>query len=444
MRIVIIGGTAAGMSAAAKAKRLAPEDEVIVYEKGEVISFGACGLPYYIGGFFDDPQQMIARQKTDFEKKGIKIFLNQEATAVDPDRKEVTILDKKSGKENKVAYDRLMIASGARPLSLRALASEAANVFVCKTYDDGVKIRKFLEQKKPQKAVVIGGGFIGIEILEGLKHRGLETTLIELTDQVLGVSFDREMTELFEKELRQGGVDLHLSEKVLGYREEGGRAVAVKTDQGEYACDMVITATGVVPNTKFLPQSLERLENGALHVNRRGETNLENIYAAGDCASVYQRITGDDVYIPLATYANKMGRIVGENLAGVKNEYEGALGSTGVKVLSLEAGKTGLTAAECEKLDIPYKAVVIKDKNQTDYYPNQEDIWGKILYDPQTKVIIGAQIVGKNGALLRADVMAAAIAKKMTTDELGFLDLIYAPPFSRTWEFLNVLGNVAK
>lgn len=441
MKIVIVGATAAGTSAAAKAKRLLKDATVKMLEKTEILSFGACGLPYFVGDFFSDKNEMIARTKEQFEKSGIEVATKHEVVAVDTKNKILKV--KTPQGEITESYDKLMVATGAAPFNLSFIKKDYDNLFHCKTMEDGLALKEALQKEQVQDVTIIGGGFIGLELVEACLQLKKNIRLIELAPRVMATSFDPACTDLFGEELQKHGVDLHLGEKVESFIGEDV-ITTVKTDAGEYQTDLVIVSTGVVPNTQFLGEEFVKLKNGALLINEKGETSVKDVYAAGDCASIKHILTGDDVYIPLATYANKLGRIVGENLAGADKKFAGALGSVGIKVLDLEAGKTGLTAAEMTKLNIPFKTVTIQDKNHTSYYPGQEPLLGVLHYDPETKVILGGQIVGKRDAVLRVDVIACGIAKKMTTEELGFLDLIYAPPFARTWDFLNVIGNVAK
>lgn len=441
MKIVIVGATAAGTSAAAKAKRLLKDATVKMLEKTEVLSFGACGLPYFVGDFFSDENEMVARTKEQFEKSGIEVATQHEVVGVDTNSKVLKV--KTPSGEISESYDKLMIATGAAPFKLPFIKKDFGNLFNCKTMADGLALKEALQKESIQDVTIIGGGFIGLELVEACLKLKKNVRLIELAPSVMGTSFDPSCTDLFAEELEKHEVALHLGEKVESFVGEEN-ITFVKTDAGEYKTDLVIVSTGVVPNTQFLGEEFAKLKNGALLINEKGETSVKDVYAAGDCASIKHVLTGDDVYIPLATYANKLGRIVGENLAGADKTFAGALGSVGIKVLDLEAGKTGLTAAEMTRLNIPFKTVTIQDKNHTSYYPGQVPLHGVLHYDPETKVILGGQIVGKRDAVLRVDVIACAIAKEMTTEELGFLDLIYAPPFARTWDFLNVIGNVAK
>ena len=444
MRIVIIGGIAAGMSAAAKAVRTNESAEVVLYEKTDIISLGTCGLPYYIGGFFSDPNKMIARTVEQATEAGIKTKINHEVLSVDPETKTLKVKNLESGVIFEDYYDGLMIATGANPIIPPIKNVDLQNVFTLKNLEDGDQIKEAVNQYDHNNIVIIGAGYVGIELVEAMKRLGKNVRLIQLDRTVMPGSFDKDITDIMEEELRDHSVDLHLSEMVQAL--EGERKVSkVITDKGEYPADVVIIATGVRPNTSFLKDTgIKMLENGAILIDAYGRTNFKDIYSAGDCATVYHKIKKAKVYIPLATTANKIGRIVGENLVGKNNEFPGTLGSAAIKVMDMEAGRTGITEEEAKQMDLAYESVFITDRNQTNYYPGAQKIYVKLIYDKLTKVILGGQIIGKAGAVLRVDVLAAAIDKGMTTDELGNLDLCYSPPFARTWDVLNVAGNVSK
>jgi CoA-dependent NAD(P)H sulfur oxidoreductase len=444
MRIIIIGGVAAGMSAAAKARRLNKDAEIIVYEKTEVVSWGACGLPYFLGDFFSDPTVMIARTKEDFTQSGIEVHTEHEVLSVDVKNKTLKVKSINSEKEFEDSYDKLMIATGASPVIPPIENVNLENVFTLKEYNEAIVLKKELKKEDVKNVVIIGAGFIGIEAAEAMKKLGKKTRLIQLDSRVLPESFDSEITDIMEEELVNQGISLHLGEMVKKFNGDI-KIKEVVTDKGTYEADLVIICTGVRPNTAFIKDiGIEMLRNGALIINEYGETSIKDIYAAGDCASVYHLVRKDNIYIPLATTANKIGRIVGENLAGERNTFQGTLGSGAVKVMDLEAARTGISENEAIKNGLSYKTIFIKDQNQTSYYPGQCDIYIKLIYDPNTKVILGGQIIGKNDAVLRVDVLATAIFNKMTTEQLGMLDLCYAPPFARTWDAVNVAGNVAK
>ena len=444
MKVIIIGGIAAGMSAAAKLKRMSPNDEVIVYEKGDIVSFGACGLPYYAGGFFDDSNEMIARTAEEFRKTGINLFTNHEVLEVDFDNKKLRVKDLIQNMIIEDSYDKLMIASGASSIIPPIKGIDSENVLTLKSMDDGNKLRALMENENLKRVTVIGAGFIGVEAVEAAKKRGKEVTVVQLQDRILAEVFDEEITNLLEEEIRKHDVNLLLDETVMEITT-AGKATNIKTNKREFETDIVIVATGFRPNTAFVKnEKLEMLKNGAIVVDKYGRTSIEDVYAAGDCATINSVITNKPVYVPLATGANKLGRIVGENLAGANNEFQGSLASSCIKVMDMEAARTGLSEKEVKALGFDYKTKFITDMNHTSYYPGQTKIYVKLIYDAHTKVIYGGQVAGYKDAVQRCNVIATCIFAKMTTAQLGMLDLSYAPPFSRTWDVLNVAGNVSK
>ena len=398
MKVIIIGGVAAGMSAAAKFKRLSPNDDVIVYEKGDIVSFGACGLPYYVGGFFEDSQEMIARTPEQFRESGVEIHTKHEVIDVDFSNKKVKVKNLITDEILEENYDKLMIASGARAIIPPIKNIDLENVVTLKSMDDGDKLRELMAKDEYKKVAIIGAGFIGLEAVEAAKHRGKEVTVIQLQDRVLQEVFDKDITDLLEEELRDKGINLLLSETVVELIGEG-KVSKVKTDKREIDADIVILATGVKPNTDFLKSDeIKMLRNGAIVVDSYGRTSVEDVYSAGDCATINNLITGKESYVPLATGANKLGRIVGENLAGQNNSFQGSMSSSCIKVMDMEAARTGLSEKEVLNLGFNYKTKFITDMNQTSYYPGRERIYVKLIYDAHTKVILGGQVAGYKDA----------------------------------------------
>lgn len=445
MRVIIIGGVAAGMSAAAKLKRLQPDYEVVVYEKTDIVSFGACGLPYFVGGFFEDSNEMIARSAEKFIESGIDLNLFCEVTKVDSKNKKLIVHNLKTNETFEDHYDKLMIATGASSIIPNIENINLDNVSTLKNMEDGKRLKELLSKEENKNVVIIGAGFIGLEAVEAAKQKGKNVTVFQLEDRILPAVFDKEITDVLEEEIRSHNVDLRLDESIT--KLIGDKKVSkVITSKGDSVdADIVIIATGVRPNTSFLKDTnIEMLPNGALIVNEYGETSIKDIYAAGDCATIRNAVTNKDVYVPLATGANKLGRIVGENLAGLNNTFQGSLSSSCIKVMNMEAASTGLTENMAKKLNLDYKTTFISDYNQTTYYPGRNKIYVKLIYDAKTKVILGGQVAGFKDSVQRANVLAAAILGKLTTNQLGMLDLCYAPPFARTWDVLNVAGNVSK
>ena len=444
MRVIIIGAVAAGMSAAAKLKRSKPEYEVVVYEKGEIVSFGACGLPYFVGGFFDEPEKMIARSPEKFIESGIDLNILHEVINVDTDNKKVKVKNLKTGELFEDSYDKLMIATGASSIIPSIKNVNLENVSTLKSMEDGIKVKELLNKEENKNIVIIGAGFIGLEVVEAAKKLNKNVTILQSGDRILNQVFDKEITDVLQDEIKNHNVDLRLNELAIEFIGEN-KIEKVITNKGEIEANVVIIATGVRPNTDFIKNtSINMLDNGAIIVDEFGRTSVEDVYSAGDCATIKNIVSGKNTYVPLATGANKLGRIVGENLGGANNSFQGSLGSSCLKVMDMEAGCTGLTENQAKELGLNYKVKFISDFNQTNYYPGRDKIYVKLVYDADTKVILGGQVAGFKDAVQRTNVIATAIFAKLTTNQLGMLDLCYAPPFARTWDVLNVAGNVSK
>ena len=444
MKVIIVGGVAAGMSAAAKLKRANKEAQITVYEKSRHVSFGACGLPYFVGNFFEDSQKMIARTVEQFNASGITVNIEHEVLNVDTDNKCITVKNLLTGETFTDTYDKLMIATGASAIIPPINNVDLKHVYTLKSMEDGEALKHAMQNEALKRVAIVGAGFIGLEVVEAAKQHGKEVHVFQLNDRVLVDTFDKEITDLLEEELRTHDVHLHLSQTVTEL--VGDQAVTqIKTNDETFDVDIVVLTAGVRPNTSFLKDTkIEMLRNGALVIDHEGRTSIEDIYAAGDCASINHILKPEPAYIPLATVANKMGRIIGENLAGAHHTFNGSLASACLKVMNLEAGRTGLSEQEAMNLGINYKTVFITDMNQTSYYPGQSKINVKLIYNADTKVILGGQIVGRKDAVQRVNVLATAIFAGLTTDQLAMLDLCYAPPFARTWDVLNIAGSVAK
>lgn len=443
MKLLVIGGVAAGMSAASKLKRIHKDAQIVVYEKGRFLSYGACGLPYYVSGENDDFTKMIARTKEQFEEMGMEIFLQHEVVKVVPEKKQVMIKDLVNNKLFIDTYDKLMVATGTIPIVPPFPGVGLKNIYGLKTLEDGIRLKEVTERSEIQDIVIVGGGYIGIEVVEAMIKQGKRVRVIELSDRILK-TFDQELTDLAQEELVKHGVELNLIEKVEAFI--GTEQVeAVQTDKGTYRADLVLLSIGVKPATKFLEGSgIALSENGAVIVDREMRTNIQDVYSAGDCAQVYHKVMEENTYIPLGTNANKCGRIAGSNIAGQHNKYVGTLGSAAIKVCDLEMGRTGLSEEEAKKLAIDYTTVFVKSADHPGYYPNQTPIWIKLICEKRSRKILGAQAIGNKGAVLRIDIFAVAIHNQMTADELGMTDLVYAPPFAGVWDAVHIACNAVK
>ena len=446
-KIIIVGGVAAGMSAASKAKRIDKNLDITVYEMTDAISWGACGLPYYVGDFYSDSSVMVARTYEEFKKEGINVKIKHKVENIDFKNKKVFVRNLNENKVFEDNYDELLIATGASSVSPKDIKNlDAEGVFNLKTFAEGLKVRKEMMKKENENIIIIGGGYIGIEIAEAASKLGKNVRIFQHTNRILNRTFDKEITDILEEHIREHKkVSLHLNESPIEVKIFENKVIALKTDKKEYVANLIIVATGIKPNTEFLKDSgIELFKNGAIIIDRFGRTNIPNVYAAGDCATVYHSVLEKNVYIALATTANKLGRLIGENLTGANKAFIGTLGSAGIKVLEFEAARTGITEQEAKDNNINYKTVFVDGEDHSAYYPGGEDVYIKLIYNADTKILLGAQVAGKRGAALRADSLAVAIQNKMTVQELANMDFLYAPPFSTTWDIMNVAANVAK
>lgn len=454
MKIVVLGGNAAGMSFAAKYKRNAPNHEVIVIEQRRYLSFGGCGLPYFAGGMFDDTSTMISRTPEQAIASGLDVRIETQAIALDKVQKKVTLQPKEAGKDSyQLDYDRLIIATGARPIVPDFGDYDPSQVHTLTNLDDGLALKAAFANPSNQHICIIGGGFIGLEVLDAAHELGKNITLIEREARLLSKQFSQEIMTDVETAIIEAGIKLKTQTQVQSITDASDQNNAAKqhnakpgyhihTDKGQVLADIVILALGFRPNTECF--ELEKADNGALLVDEFGATSDPFIYAVGDCALVHHLTLEQATYLPLATTANKQARMMADKLCGKPTHLSGFLGSSCLKVLDYELACTGLSESMATHHGLEVKISLIKDKNQTDYYPGQEDIQIKLVYQPKTKRLLGGEAVGKKGAVGRVNALAVAITAGMTTEQLGYLDFCYSPPFARTWDALNVAGNVAK
>lgn len=440
MKFLMIGGNAAGMSAASRIKRKSPDSEVLVLEKTFEVSYGACGLPFYVAGLNDDIDRVRIRSVEEFEQAGIRVRLGYAVEKVDYAEK-VVFGTTSEGAAFSEAYDRLLIATGASPRTLDIPGAGKRNIFTLKTPQDAVALRAAIE-KNPGSVVIVGGGAIGLELAEAcLLQKVQSLRIIEALDQLLP-PFDAEFALAAKQELEWHGVNVHLGETVRAFSGEGDVRKVV-TDKGSYDADVVILSIGVVPNTQFL-SGIDKLRNGAILTDKAMKTSVADVYAAGDCASVWHAVLDAPAYLALGTNANKQGRLVGDSMLGKPVEFGRALGSTMVRCMDIELAKTGINEREAVRANIPYKANTVKTLSHAHYYPDAQELTIKLIYRPDDHVLLGAEIMGKAEAALRIDPLAVAIDRKMTTEELGFVDLGYAPPFSGAWDAIHIAANAAK
>lgn len=440
MKYVIIGGDAAGMSAAMEIVRRDKQAEVTTLDKGHIYSYGQCGLPYVIDGRIPSTDNVIARSVETFRTKyGIDARTGHNVTNINSEAKTVSGVVLEKDETFHIPYDRLLIATGANPIFPDFEGSDLAGIHTLKTIPDTKAILNDLNDSVKQ-VTIIGGGYIGLEMAESLAELGKKVRIIQLGNQLANI-FDQDMAELIHEEARQNGVELIFNEEVKGFNGEG-HVQTVVTDRGEYETDFVLAAIGVQPNTNFLDGTgMHMTPKGAILVNPYMETSLENVYAAGDCASHFHRIKQKDDYIPLGTTANKQGRIAGMNMAGGANTFKGIVGASVVKFFHLTLGRTGLSEKEAETLGFDYETHKQKAKDIAGYYPGNQEMQLKFIYEKTTQKLYGAQIIGGNGVDKRIDVFATALYHEMTLNDLLDLDLAYAPPYNGVWDPIQQIAK---
>ncbi|MHA6253052.1 CoA-disulfide reductase [Oceanobacillus sp. CAU 1775] len=440
MQYVIIGGVAAGMSAAMEIYRTDASAKITVLERGEDYSYGQCGLPYVINKVIPDVEDVIARTVTTYkEKYGMDAKINTVVTGINVEKQEVSAVNRKTNESFQVSYDRLLIATGADPVKPIWEGIDLEGIHFLKTTTDTERLMRDLKDDI-KEVTVVGGGYIGLEMAESFQTSGRNVTLIQ-RGQHLASIFDKEMALYIEEEARKQGVKVVLEESVQSFSGEA-RVDKVITDKNEYNTDLVLIAIGVQPNTEFLNSTgIHTLENGALLVNPYMETSIKNIYAAGDCAAHYHRIKKKYDYIPLGTTANKQGRIAGANMAGNPITFNGVVGTSILKFFDLALGRTGLSEKEARRIGLPYETISSQSISHANYYPGWEKLHLKLLYHKKTNEVLGGQVIGKEGVDKRIDLLATALYAKLTVPQLIDLDLSYAPPYNGVWDPIQQLAR---
>jgi CoA-dependent NAD(P)H sulfur oxidoreductase len=441
-KVVIIGGNAAGLSAASQVKRQKPDWEVIVFEKGPYISYAACGIPYHVQGIVNSLEDLITVTPEEaVNKRKLDLRLNHTVTAINPQEKSVAI-DRPEGTltEN---FDYLVIATGARPLTAGIEYRPSKRVSTVHTLDDSIVLRNLIEKEKPGKCAVIGGGYIAVEMLEALKERGIETHLIHRREN-LSRTFETEISDLAKAEMVRQGIVLNLNHSVLRV-VEGDNSAEVQTDQGKLNYDLVIVATGVEPVSALAQQcGIEIGVRNSIRVNAHMQTNFPFIYAAGDCTETKDLITGKPVYVPLALKANKEGVIAGVNICGGEETFPGILGTAITKLCDLGLARTGLTLAEAESSGFDALKFSVRSNSKAHYYPGAGSLTAILVAEKQGGRLLGAQLAGPVDSVKRIDVYATAITAGMTLDQIFQLDLAYAPPFSPVYDPIVLAGRVGR
>ena len=440
MKTIIIGGVAGGATAAARLRRLDEKAEIIILERGEYVSFANCGLPYYIGGVITDREDLTLQTPESFKERfNIDVRVLNEAVKISPDTKTVTVKNLRTGETYEETYDNLILSMGAEPIRPNIEGADGSNVFTLRNIPDTLKIKNYINTAKPRSAVVIGGGYIGVEMAENLAQAGLKVAIVELADHLIA-PLDFDMAADVHRYNKSKGIYLHLNN---GVKSISGNTVILQN--GEITADMIIMSVGVRPETAIAKDcGIELNARGSIIVNNKMQTNIPNIYAVGDAVEVEDFITKKPAFIPLAGPANKQGRIAADNIAGYENVYTGTQGSAVLKLFDMTVATTGLNEKSATAAGIDYDKTYTYSASHATYYPGAAQMSIKALWDKKTLKIIGAQIVGFDGVDKRMDVLATAIRFGAKITDLTTLELCYAPPFGSAKDPVNMLGFVAE
>jgi NADPH-dependent 2,4-dienoyl-CoA reductase/sulfur reductase-like enzyme len=439
VRVIVVGGGAAGMTAASRARKIRPDADIVVFEKSGFVSYAPCGIPYYVENLVDKPESLQTYTPEFFKKqRNIDVHVNSRVESVDPNSK--TLRYTENGEEDGLSWDKLVVASGALPIKPRVEGIELGNVFTAKFIEDAVRIRE--AAAKSMNVVIVGGGYIGVEMAEAFARTGKNVTVVEMLPHLLA-NLDAEMSRLIESEFHERNVSVKLGEKVVEFTGRD-RVQKVSTDKAEYQADLVIVAVGFKPNVGLAQKiGLKLGVTGAIETRDTMETNVEDVYACGDCAETNNLVTGAKTWLPLGPTANKMGYVAGSNLFGEKHKFPGVLGTAFTKGFDLQVARTGLTETEAKNRDIETRTALIKASTRAHYYPENDSITLKIVSEQSTGRLLGAQCIGKEGVTGRINSFAAMLYMKAHIKDLFFTDFGYAPPFAPVWDPLVVASRVS-
>jgi NADPH-dependent 2,4-dienoyl-CoA reductase/sulfur reductase-like enzyme/rhodanese-related sulfurtransferase len=444
VKLVIVGGVAGGATAGARARRVSEEAEIVIFERGEYISFANCGLPYYIGNVIKKRDDLLLATPEEFKKRyNIEVRIFSEVVDIDPKEKKVMVQNMRTGEISKESYDKLILSPGAAPIKPTLEGIDLENIFHLRNIPDTDRIKKLVDEKNPRHAVVVGGGFIGLEMAENLVERGVKTTIIEMLDQVMP-PFDWEMASIIHEHLKEKKVELELENGVKSFSKAGDRIVVSTQKGSETECDMVLLSVGIRPENQLAKQAgLKIGTTGGIWVDSTMKTSDPHIYAVGDAVEVRDLVTDFPTLTALAGPANKQARIAADNALGRKSIFSGTIGTSVVKVFDIVAASTGANEKFLKKQDFPYLVSYTNSGSHAGYYPGATSTSIKLIFSPVKGKILGAQIVGKKGVDKRIDIIATAIRAKMTVFDLEELELAYAPPYSSAKDPVNIAGFVA-
>ena len=443
MKVVIVGGVAVGATAAARIRRLDEHAEITIFERTGYISYANCGLPYYIGDVITDSEELtLQTSESFFSRFRVNVKIHHEVIAIHTERKTVSVKNLETNEIFEESYDKLILSPGAKPTRPQIFGANSDKLLTLRTVEDTFKIKAYIKERNPKSVVLVGGGFIGLELAENMRELGMDVTIVQRPKQLMK-PFDADMASLIHNEMRKHGVKLALGYTVEGFEESGNGIDVLLKDNAPLHADMVVLAIGVTPETTLAKEAgLELGIKDSIVVNDRMETSVPDIYAAGDAVQVKHYVTGEDTLISLAGPANKQGRIIADNVCGGDSRYKGSQGSAVVKVFDMTAATTGINETNARNSGLDVDTVILSPMSHAGYYPGGKVMTVKVVFEKKTYRLLGAQIVGYDGVDKRIDVLATAIHAGMKATQLKDLDLAYAPPYSSAKDPVNMAGFI--
>jgi len=441
MKVIVIGCTHAGTAAIINTAQLYKDAEITVYERNDNISFLSCGIALYVGGVVKDPAGLFYSSPDELKELGVTTKMEHDVLDVDLDAKKIQVKDLQTGEVVEDSFDKLILTTGSWPIQPNIPGSDLENVLLSKNFDHSNTIID--TAKTANKVVVVGAGYIGVELVEAFRENGKEVVLIDTFDRMLSKYLDKEYTDLAEDAFREKGIKLALSQTVKRFEGSDGKVTKVVTDKDEFDADMVIMCVGFKPNTDLLKGKVDMLPNGAIVLNEYMETSVKDVFAAGDSCAVRYNPTGLPSYIPLATNAVRMGALVARNLVKPVMKYLGTQGTSGIKIYDLNISSTGLTEEAAKANDMDVKTVTAVDNYRPEFMPTYEEARLKVVFDSKTRRLLGAQIVSKADLTQTINTLSVCIQNEMTIDEIGFVDFFFQPHFNKPWNIINLAGQMA-
>lgn len=442
MKVVVIGCTHAGTAAIKNLRALNPDAEVTVFERNDNISFLSCGIALYVGGVVSDPKGLFYSSPEELKSLGVNTKMKHDVKNVDIKGKKLTVENLETGEVFDETFDKLIITSGSWPIIPRNIEGiDLENVLLCKNYNHANEIIE--RSKSVKRVVVVGAGYIGVELVEAFRDNGKEVILVDAEDRILSKYFDKEFTDVAEESFREKGIVLATGEKVVKIEGVNGKVSKIITDKNKYETDMVIMCIGFVPNTALFKGQLEMLPNGAIKVDEYMRTSDKDVMAAGDCCSVFYNPLNMERYIPLATNAVRMGTLAGLNLVENKAKSLGTQGTSGIKIYENNMAATGITEALARSLDLEIETVIVTDNYRPEFMPTYEKVTLKVVFDKYTRIVLGAQLNSKVDLTQSINTLSVCIQNHMTIDDLAFVDFFFQPHYNKPWNFINLAGLAA-